>query len=196
MLKFLKIFLFLTCVNQFVNGQNICLSDLEFENSLYYKNGELYSGTYTCNNDEKKVKEQGVISNGLIDSLVFFKGNGEMSEIIWYKDNQPLNRRLYRNAGTTNLVINLKDNVEHGSWERFYLNGQLNEQCFYDNGEPIGVWKTWDRNGIIIMESDLTNDTIVVKFHGYTKNKHKMLIRYTDKKTKKKIRQEKIVLPL
>lgn len=179
-------------------GQKVCLCDLDLIDSRLYKGDSIFTGDYECVNDNGVQSETGFIDKGLLDSTIYYKSNGEIKEIIWYVDNKPDTRRLYQNAGTTNLIINLKiigqnDYVEHGAWERYFLNGQLKEQKFYDNGKSIGLWKTWDSQGRVMTETDFSVNPIIAKYHGYNKNKHTMIIKYTDKETGKRIKQEKIV---
>jgi antitoxin component YwqK of YwqJK toxin-antitoxin module len=188
----------MTLVSNLTIGQKVCMHDLELTDSKYYKGDSLYTGDYECFNDNGVKTETGFINKGILDSTVIYKANGKISEILWYIDNKADTRRLFQNAGNTNLIINLrvisdKDHIEHGSWERFFKNGQLMEQKFYDNGKSVGLWKTWDSKGRILTETDFRNNPIIAKFHGYKKNKHIVIIKYTDKETGKKIRQEKIV---
>jgi len=184
---------YLVFITGLLHGQSVCLCDLKLVDSLFYKNGEIYNGNYDCFDEKGKIKENGSIIKGILDSSSFFDGQGNLTEIVWFKNNEPDKRRLYRNATATKLIINLKGNVEHGLWERYSLDGRLIEQKYYDNGQSVGLWTTWDKYGEVLMETDFTNDPIVTKYHGYKKGKHTMIIYYNDKKTGKKIKKEKII---
>ncbi len=171
-------------------GQEICICDLDKTDTLIYQNGKIFHGDFKCIFEKENLIEKGFIDQGRLDSSVFYK-NDILTEIIWYKDNEINRRRLYRNAITTYLIINLKDGVEHGLWERYYLNGKLKEQKMYKMGKPVGKWTSWDKKGRVIYKCDFTTDPIIDSFHSYTRKKHKSLIRYTDKKTNKILKTEK-----
>jgi antitoxin component YwqK of YwqJK toxin-antitoxin module len=188
-------------ISNLTYGQKVCLCDLELTDSIFYKNDSVFTGDYKCFNDNGEKSETGFVKNGLLDSTVLYKSSGKISEIIWYANNKPDTRRLYQNAGTTNLIINLRivgqnDYVEHGAWERYSLNGQLKEQKFYENGKAINKWTTWDSDGRVLTETDFTVNPIVAKYHGYSKKKHTIVIKYTDRETGKRVKQEKITKEL
>ena len=164
----------MTLISNLTSGQKVCLSNLKLTDSNFYKVDSLFTGDYECFNDNGIRTETGFINKGLLDSSVIYKTNGEISEILWYIDNKPDTRRLYQSAGTTNLIINLKvigDKVyiEHGLWERYFLNGQIKEQKFYDNGKSVGLWKSWDSEHRVMTETDFRNNAIIAKYLMDTK---------------------------
>ena len=162
---------------------------------LFYLNHDVYSGEYVCYFNNGKIQIEGFIHNGYLDSISrYYDRSGNLAETVWFQQGKPKRRTLYRNTINSRLVINLKGDVEHGFWERYYLNGQIQEHREYNNGKSVGVWKTWDTEGKVITETDFTQDPIVSKIHSYKKRKHITLIRYTDKNSGKQIRREKLVL--
>ena len=44
--------------------------------------------------------------------------------------------------GVTYLTGEVKNKKKHGTWEFFYNTGQLQAREKYNEGRPIGVWKT------------------------------------------------------
>jgi antitoxin component YwqK of YwqJK toxin-antitoxin module len=38
----------------------------------------------------------------------------------------------------------------HGLWELYYDNGQLGYKCIYNNGNPVGLSKFYNKLGILI----------------------------------------------
>ena len=123
----------------------------------------------------------------------YYDKSGNLTEMVWYKENQVVQRRLFKDVTTSKLVITLKNGVEHGLWERYFPSGEINERKYYDKGEPTGVWTTWDKKGRIIIENDFTNNPIITKYHGYKNDKHKIIIHYIDKKTKRKLKKKRLL---
>jgi antitoxin component YwqK of YwqJK toxin-antitoxin module len=183
--------LYIACLN----SQPICIDDLEIKDGFYWHNEVIYTGGYNCFDNNGILRLNGYVRDGLLDGITeYYDKNGTLAEMIWYKENQEVQRRLFKNVTTSKLVITLKDNQEHGLWERYFPSGQIQERKYYDQGKPTGFWTTWDNRGRIIIESDFTNDTIVTKYHGYRKNRHKIIIHYIDKETNKRIKKEKTII--
>ena len=40
----------------------------------------------------------------------------------------------------------------HGLWERYYENGQLDYKCTYVNGKKYGLWEYYNEDGTIIKQ--------------------------------------------
>ena len=144
-----------TLISNVTYSQNVCLCDLDLIDYKFHNKGYIFSGDYECYTEKGILSESGFISNGLIDSTIYYNKNGTIREIIWYLNNKPNTRRIFRKAGRTNLIINLKVNnenksIEHGVWERFFLNGQINEQKYFEYGKSVGIWKTWNSKGLLI----------------------------------------------
>lgn len=188
--KILTISLLLFCATC-LSGQPVCINDFEIKDFLYWHNGVIYTGNYSCFDNNGTLRSHGYVKDGMLDSITeYYDQNGILTEMIWYKDNQIDQRRLFKNVTTSKLVITLKDNYEHGLWERYFPSGQIKERRYYDHGNPTGVWTTWDSRGRIIIENDFMSDTIVTKYHGYKNNRHKIIVHYIDKRTNKKIKKE------
>ena len=56
--------------------------------------------------------------------------------------------------GETYLSGEVKNNKKHGTWEFFYESGQLQAREKYNQGRPVGVWKTFSLNGRLLEQND------------------------------------------
>ena len=56
--------------------------------------------------------------------------------------------------GETYLTGEVKNNEKHGTWEFFYERGQLQAREKYNEGRPVGVWKTFSPNGRLLEQND------------------------------------------
>ena len=59
--------------------------------------------------------------------------------------------------GETYLTGEVKNNEKHGTWEFFYESGQLQAREKYNEGRPVGVWKTFSPNGSLLEQNDFRN---------------------------------------
>ena len=59
--------------------------------------------------------------------------------------------------GEIYLTGEVKNGEKHGTWEFFYDTGQLQAREKYNEGKPIGVWKTFSVKGRLIEEKDFSN---------------------------------------
>ena len=62
----------------------------------------------------------------------------------------------YKN-GEIYLTGEVKNNEKHGTWEFYYETGQLQAREKYNEGKPIGIWKTFTARGRLIEEKDFSN---------------------------------------
>lgn len=46
------------------------------------------------------------------------------------------------------------DGELHGSWEWFRQDGSLMRSGEFDRGQQVGVWRTWDRAGRLVKETE------------------------------------------
>lgn len=54
---------------------------------------------------------------------------------------------LYPNTKDTAEVMGFKNGKEHSQWKRFFPNGKMMEQRFFDNGVKVKTLKQWWENG-------------------------------------------------
>jgi antitoxin component YwqK of YwqJK toxin-antitoxin module len=47
------------------------------------------------------------------------------------------------------------DGEMHGDWEFFRLDGSLMRSGAFERGRQVGIWRTWDRSGRIVKETEL-----------------------------------------
>ena len=59
--------------------------------------------------------------------------------------------------GEVYLTGEVKNRKKHGTWEFYYETGQLQAREKYNEGKPIGVWKTFSAKGRLIEEKDFSN---------------------------------------
>lgn len=59
--------------------------------------------------------------------------------------------------GETYLTGEVKNGEKHGTWEFYFESGQLQAREKYNEGKPIGVWKTFSARGRLIEEKDFSN---------------------------------------
>ena len=51
-----------------------------------------------------------------------------------------------------------RDGEMHGAWEFFRLDGSLMRTGAFDRGRQVGRWRTFDRAGTIVKETDFGSD--------------------------------------
>jgi len=56
--------------------------------------------------------------------------------------------------GEIYLTGEVKNRKKHGTWEFFYETGQMQAREKYNEGDPVGVWKTFSTNGRVVEEKD------------------------------------------
>ena len=59
--------------------------------------------------------------------------------------------------GEIYLTGEVKSREKHGTWEFFYDTGQLQAREKYNEGKPVGLWKTFSKNGRVLEEKDFSN---------------------------------------
>ena len=52
--------------------------------------------------------------------------------------------------------------VPHGCWQRWYVNGQLEEELWMDRGVRHGAYRQWSATGALVVEGEYRNG----KQHG------------------------------
>ena len=74
----------------------------------------------------------------------------------------------------------------HGATVKYYPDGSIKEKQFFNHGKSVGKWSTWDKKGRIIIETDYTDEVIIIrKLHDYKWGRHKVLLQHFDKKINK-----------
>ena len=127
---------------------------LEYSEGFYYKNGMLYSGTYTENWPNKNVKVIQDIRNGLEDGIteIYFE-NGKIQEQRSYLEGQKHGIWFtYNEAGTKLSEAYYRHNKKDGIWRIWDETGKLRYEMYYSNGEKTGIWRIWDETGKLTSE--------------------------------------------
>jgi antitoxin component YwqK of YwqJK toxin-antitoxin module len=174
-------------------GQNSCLNDLELVDSLYYLHGQIYQGAIECYDKKGVLRESGHMEQGLLDSIIIYNRKGEMEQVIWYEDNQVARYRLINKFFSTSLVTNHQGDSLHGQWAEFFRDGKMKEEHHYEMGEPVGIWKVWDKEGRILKEIDFDSDPVVGRYHTYKGGRHLMSLRVFGDKSEIQIRKPRVV---
>ena len=66
-------------------------------------------------------------------------------------------RNFHHKNGEVYLTGEVKNRKKHGTWEFYYETGQLQAREKYNEGKPIGVWKTFSVKGRLTEEKDFSN---------------------------------------
>ena len=53
------------------------------------------------------------------------------------------------------------DGQMHGAWEFFRKDGSLMRSGEFDRGEQVGIWKTFDRTGKVVKETDFSTSGLI-----------------------------------
>lgn len=69
-------------------------------------------------------------------------GEGPEPETIYYDD------------GTPKMTGARLDGEMHGAWAWHRIDGSVMRTGAFDRGEQIGVWRTFDRSGRLVKETD------------------------------------------
>jgi antitoxin component YwqK of YwqJK toxin-antitoxin module len=127
---------------------------LEYSEGYYYKNGMLYTGTYTEYWPNKNVKLVQNISNGLEDGISELNfENGKLQEQRSYQDGQKHGIwYTYNESGVKIAEANYRHNKKDGIWRIWDESGKIRYEMYYSNGEKTGTWRIWDEMG------NLTNE--------------------------------------
>ena len=127
---------------------------LEYSEGFYYKNGMLYSGTFTENWPNNNIKIVQTIRNGQEDGIteIYFE-NGILQEQRSYLEGQKHGIwYTYNEAGAKIAEANYRHHKKDGIWRIWDDEGRLRYEMYYSNGEKTGVWRIWDETGTLISE--------------------------------------------
>jgi antitoxin component YwqK of YwqJK toxin-antitoxin module len=93
-----------------------------------------------------------------------YKAGRIESSTAWYPDGTVLSEsgpdgdtvttRGYGPDGKLDSEVSYLGDAKHGHQRMWWDNGNLQEERQYHHGQPIGVWRRWDRNGKLIEEDD------------------------------------------
>ena len=72
------------------------------------------------------------------------------------KASEPQPDIAYYSAGTIQSKGFTLDGEMHGSWEFFRKDGSVMRTGEFDRGRQVGVWRTFDRTGRLVKETDFS----------------------------------------
>ena len=94
--------------------------------TTFVKNGEPISGTVVQ-----------VLRNGRKNVWTVEKGLA-VKQIMYYSN------------GQVRRTLEMKNGVEHGTFEMYYSDGKKRVEQFYNEGEPVGIWHQWNQDGELV----------------------------------------------
>jgi antitoxin component YwqK of YwqJK toxin-antitoxin module len=95
------------------------------ENNIFSVNGNIYNGICNAYSEDGLVLESKHYKNGIINKVEgFHYPGGEIKFIGFYKNNLP-----------------------HGSYKQFWLNGEMERKGRIKQGFYVGKWKLYDKDG-------------------------------------------------
>ncbi|WP_167619545.1 toxin-antitoxin system YwqK family antitoxin [Maribellus sediminis] len=132
---FLFVLLFLSC-----NSNN------QKSNETVFDAGEI---VITFNRDARIttfITKEGEAVNG---KVVQHLANGGLN--TWKVENGLATLQImYYPNGQVERTLELKNGVEHGSFVMYYPDGSKYVEQHYADGEPVGTWYRWNKNGELV----------------------------------------------
>ena len=69
---------------------------------------------------------------------------------------EPVPETVYFGNGAIKMKGSRLDGEMHGAWEWYRLDGTLMRTGQFDRGRQIGVWRTFERSGRLVKETDIS----------------------------------------
>jgi YD repeat-containing protein len=107
-----------------VTGNAQFLKEVE---GVYYAEAEPYTGIFKSYHDNYNLK----LEMNLVEGMK----NGEV--------------KIYFEDGTLNEIRSYKNNLMHGIWVTYNLQGKKIAEARYADGKKEGTWQIWDENGVL-----------------------------------------------
>ncbi len=57
---------------------------------------------------------------------------------------------MYYPNGQVERIVEMKKGTEHGTFLMFYSDGGKYVEQHYENGQPVGTWYRWNKNGDVV----------------------------------------------
>lgn len=129
---------------------------LEYSEGYFYKNGMLYTGTYTEYWPNKNVKLVQNIRNGVEDGVseIYFEQGKLQEQRSYFEGEKHGIWSTYNASGTKVAEANYRHNSKDGIWRIWDEYGKIRYEMYYSNGEKTGTWRMWDENGKLLNERD------------------------------------------
>ena len=152
------------------HGQSISFCDLEFKDSIYYKNNVPYSGKIEYYYSSGKISYSGQLRDGLLDSIFFeYKRNGKLASACGYCGGK---RAYYY---TYSVLMSGLPSIEKMTFPyyEFYRQKSIKKQGYYFDGEEQGLWKVYYKNGDIKKEIEYHKGETVYPYFTWDKKGNK-----------------------
>lgn len=69
---------------------------------------------------------------------------------------EPVEETTHYANGKVKMTGFLLDDQMHGAWEWYRTDGSVMRTGAFDRGRQTGVWRTFDRSGRLVKETDFT----------------------------------------
>jgi antitoxin component YwqK of YwqJK toxin-antitoxin module len=128
--------------------------NIEEIDGIFYKNSEIFTGTYINFYTENQIKSEVKIRKGEKHGKtnIYFE-NGNLNEIRSYKHNAMHGKwTMFNEHGIKVSIARYKNGNKHGKWTIWNDYGNLLYELEYANGKKAGVWKKYDEQGKLISE--------------------------------------------
>ena len=69
----------------------------------------------------------------------------------WEVENGVANQQtMYYESGQIERIVEMNRGTVHGKFLMYYPDGTKYVEQHYENGEPVGTWYRWDKNGELV----------------------------------------------
>ena len=143
-----------------LNSQTIENYDLILKDSVYYKQGTIYTGKFYSTYKNGKIKQEGFIKNGKLDSIFTFYDKVGNPTVICKYINGKLNHKIlfYPKTSIVKRKISLYNAIEDGLCISYYTNGLPQDSGNYAMGKKTGKWTYWNLKGQKNLEITIHED--------------------------------------
>jgi antitoxin component YwqK of YwqJK toxin-antitoxin module len=91
-----------------------------------------------------------MIPQDAVEEITEHWDNGTKKSAFYYLDGEKIGYRYWDEDDRLFMEYDIKGNLQHGSFRRWYENGVLCEESFYVEGKEHGVTKQYDYEGNLI----------------------------------------------
>lgn len=120
----------------------------------FYKDGQLYTGTYETSHSNGQPESVRNFVNGLEDGASnYYNEGGKLIEIrAWNIGKKHGTWLKFTAEGQKTGEANYVNDVKQGKWFIWDEKGTLRYEMHYTDGRKTGNWYMWDENGKLIGE--------------------------------------------
>jgi antitoxin component YwqK of YwqJK toxin-antitoxin module len=136
------------------------MKNLTFKNSVFHLESEVYTGSYSSFYKNGKIKEEGYITNGKLDSvLTKYDKKGYKTSVSKLKNGKVYHEALfYPKSNNIKSEVLSQNGEEEVLYMNFYSNGQMQDRGYLKNGKRVGKWTYWKKDGRKDYETNIHPD--------------------------------------